>query len=397
MRTVEQIIKDIKQNKDEAVRKYTEVFDKIKLDKFQVDKKEIKKAYKKVNRETIKIIQRAAKNIEKFAKRQLKNFKDFEYTKDGITLGQKIIPIEKVGVYVPGGNYPLPSTALMCIVPAKVAKVKEIIVCSPKIKSATIVAADLAGANSIFKIGGVQAIAAMAYGTETIPKVDKIVGPGNIYVTEAKKEVFGDCGIDLLAGPSEILIIADKYANPKFIAADILAQAEHDINAKLFFITNSNMLLSKVQNEIKNQLRDLETKEIIKKSLKNKKIILVKNLKDAIKIANEIASEHLSLQVRNPRRYLDKLKNYGSLFLGEFSPVVFGDYCSGTNHVLPTNGSAKFTGGLSVKDFIKIQTYQYISKKGAKNLAKIATKFASIEGLAAHKKSVEIRKYEKRY
>lgn len=397
MKTVKQIIKDVRQNKDKAVKKYTEVFDKVKLKNFKVGKKEIKDAYKKTPRPTIAIMKKAAKNIESFAKRQLKNFKEFEYKKDGIILGQKIIPIEKVGVYVPGGNYPLPSTALMCAVPAKVANIKEIIVCSPKIKPATIVAADLAGANSIFKIGGVQAVAAMAYGTKTIPKVDKVVGPGNIYVTEAKKEIFGDCGIDLLAGPSEILIIADKYANPKFIAADILAQAEHDINAKLFFITNSNMLIGKVQKEIKNQLRDLETKEIIKKSLKKIKIILVKNLKDSIKIANEIAPEHLSLQVKNSRGCLDKLKNYGSLFLGEYSPIVFGDYCSGTNHVLPTGGSAKFTGGLSVKDFIKIQTYQCISKKGAKKLSKIASEFASIEGLTAHKKSVEIRKYEKGY
>ena len=391
MKVIQKIIKDVKENGDRAVKKYTKKFDKIELKNLRIDKKEIKRAYQKVNKETIKIIKTAAKNIENFTRRQLRNFKDFEYSKNGITLGQKIIPIEKVGVYIPGGRYPLFSTALMCIIPAKVAGVKRIVVCSPKIKPITIAASDLAGADLVFNVGGAQAIVAMAYGTETIPKVDKIVGPGNIYVTEAKKEVFGECGIDFLAGPSEILIIADKFANSKFIAADLLAQAEHDINAKIFFITNSKSLIEEVNKELKNQIKKLKTKNIIKNSLKNEKIILVKNLKEAIKIANEIAPEHLSLQIKNPQRYLNELKNYGSLFLGEYSAVAFGDYCSGTNHVLPTSKGARYTGGLSVKDFLKIQTYQYISKKGAKSLVKIAIKFASIEGLDAHKKSIEQR------
>jgi len=232
MKIVKQIIKDVRENGDKAVGKYTEVFDKVKLENFEVNKKEIRETYKQVDRKIIEIMKKAAVNIERFARSQLKQFKDFEYTKNGVTVGQKIIPIERIGVYIPGGNYPLPSTALMCIIPAKVAGVKEIIACSPKIRPITIVAADLAGADLILNIGGVQAIAAMAYGTETIPKVDKVVGPGNIYVTTAKKEIFGDCGIDLLAGPTEILLIADKYANPKFIAADLLAQAEHDIETK---------------------------------------------------------------------------------------------------------------------------------------------------------------------
>lgn len=279
----------------------------------------------------------------------------------------------------------------MCIIPARVAGVKEIIICSPKIKPATIVAADLAGADLFFNIGGVQAIAAMAYGTESVPKVDKIVGPGNIYVTQAQKEVFGDVGIDLLAGPTEILVITDKYANPRFIAADLLGQAEHDVMTKIFFITDSRNLIKKVDSELKSQIAKLETKNIIKQAFKNKKTILVKNLAEAIKIANEIAPEHLSLQVKNPKKHLNQLKNYGSLFLGGYSAVVFGDYCSGPNHVLPTNKTSRFTGGLSVKDFIKIQTYQQIAEKGAKKLAKIATKFAAIENLDAHKKSAEIR------
>lgn len=388
---IKKIIKDVKKGGDKAIRGYTEIFDGIKLKNFRVTEKEIKKAYQEIDKKIIKTLKKTAKNIRNFAKKQLENFKDFEYTKNGITVGQKIISIERAGVYVPGGRYPLPSTALMCIIPAKVAGVKEVIVCSPKIKPVTVVAADLAGTNLIFNIGGVQAIAAMAYGTKSIPKVDKIVGPGNVYVTAAKKEVFGDCGIDILAGPTEILIIADKYANPKFISADLLAQAEHDINAKVFFVTNSKNLIEKVNDELKIQIEKIKTKNVIKEVLKKKKFILVKNLKEAFKIANEIAPEHLSLQVQNSKRYLNQLKNYGSLFLGEYSAVVFGDYCSGPNHVLPTNKASRYTSGLSVKDFIKIQTYQHISKRGAKNLTKIAKNFALIEGLDAHQKSAEIR------
>jgi len=391
MKTVKYVIEEVRRNGDKAVRKYTAIFDKVELKDFKVSKREIREAYREAGRETVETIRKAATNIRRFAKTQLKNFQDFEYTENGVTVGQKIIPLERIGVYVPGGRYPLPSTALMCIIPAKVAGVREIIVCSPKIKPVTIVAVDLSGADLIFKIGGVQAIAAMAYGTETIPKVDKIVGPGNIYVTTAKKEVFGDCGIDLLAGPSEILIIADNYANPKFVAADLLAQAEHDVNTKIFFVTNSKNLIKKVNDELKIQIKKLETKNIIKEAFKNKKVILVKNLEEAIKIANQIAPEHLALQVKNPKKYLNQLKNYGSLFLNSYSAVAFGDYCSGPNHVLPTDGTSRFTGGLSAKDFIKIQTYQYITKRGAKKLAPIAKEFASFEGLDAHKKSVEIR------
>ncbi|PJA83781.1 MAG: histidinol dehydrogenase, partial [Candidatus Nealsonbacteria bacterium CG_4_9_14_3_um_filter_37_29] len=315
MKTVKYVIEEVRRNGDKAVRKYTAIFDKVELKDFKVSKREIREAYREAGRETVETIRKAATNIRRFAKTQLKNFQDFEYTENGVTVGQKIIPLERIGVYVPGGRYPLPSTALMCIIPAKVAGVREIIVCSPKIKPVTIVAVDLSGADLIFKIGGVQAIAAMAYGTETIPKVDKIVGPGNIYVTTAKKEVFGDCGIDLLAGPSEILIIADNYANPKFVAADLLAQAEHDVNTKIFFVTNSKNLIKKVNDELKIQIKKLETKNIIKEAFKNKKVILVKNLEEAIKIANQIAPEHLALQVKNPKKYLNQLKNYGSLFL----------------------------------------------------------------------------------
>ena len=391
MKIVEKIIQDVKNSGDAAVKTYTKKFDGINLDQFIVTKEEIKNAYRSVDQETIKALRFAKENIELFAKQQLKQFKDFEVKKDGFVIGQKVVPIEKIGAYVPGGNYALPSTALMCIVPAKVAGVKEIIVCSPKIKNATIVAADIAGADKIFKIGGVQAIAAMAYGTKQIPKVDKIVGPGNVYVTSAKKEVYGDCGIDFLAGPSEVMVIADEFADPEIIAADLLAQLEHDINARAFLVANSSAIISKTKEEINKQLKNLDTKGIIKKSLKNLKIIAVKNIDESIKIANEIAPEHLELQIRNPARLMEKLRNYGSLFIGPYSAEAFGDYCAGTNHVLPTRGGARFTSGLSVRDFIKLQTYQKIDAKGVKKLAPAALKLSKIEGLSAHNKSVQIR------
>ena len=293
-------------------------------------------------------------------------------------LGQKVIPIENIGAYIPGGNYPLPSTALMCIVPAKIAGVKSIIACSPKMGPETIVAANLAGADRLFRIGGVQAIASMAYGTKTIPKADKIVGPGNIYVTAAKKEVFGQCGIDFLAGPSEVMIIADGNANFEFVAADLLAKLEHDKNSRAFLATNSEKLI-------------WDVKKIIKKPVKNLKIIKIKNIGGGIKISNQIAPEHLELQIKNPEKYLNKFTNYGSLFLGKYSAEAFGDYCSGPNHVLPTNGGARFTGGLSVRDFVKLQTYQKISREGAMKLAKTALQLGKIEGLDAHNKSIKIR------
>ncbi|MCJ7804633.1 histidinol dehydrogenase [Patescibacteria group bacterium] len=391
MQLVTKIIKEVRKNGDSAVRKYTAFFDDIKIKKFRVSKEEIKEAYRKIDKRNLKAIEIASQNIKEFAQKQLEQFQDFEYNKDGVAVGQKIVPIEKIGVYVPGGNYPLPSTALMCIIPAKVAGVRNIFVCSPKIKIETIVAADFAGADLIFKVGGAQAIAAMAYGTSSIPKVDKIVGPGNKYVTQAKKEIFGDCGIDFLAGPSELLIIGDKWANPKFIAADLLAQSEHDIEAKITFITDSLSLIKEVEKELKLQIKKMRTKSISQKTLRRKKIIKVKNLSEAISLANELAPEHLVIMTKNPKKLLNKAKNYGSLFLGDYSAVVFGDYGSGTNHVLPTNKTAKYTGGLSVKDFIKIQTYQYINKKGASKLKKIGVNFANMEGLDAHKKSIEIR------
>ncbi len=378
LKAVQKIIEDVKINGDKAIQKYTKQFDGVWLADFLVSKKEVRNAYAAVDAQTIRSIKRAILNIKKFAQTQMFQLKNFEYKRDEIVLGQKIEPVETIGAYIPGGRYPLPSSALMAVVPAKVAGVKKVIVCSPKIQPATIVAANLAGADMIFKIGGAQAIAAMAYGTKSVPKVDKIVGPGNIYVTLAKKEVYGDCGIDMLAGPSEILIIADQSANPKFLAADLSAQAEHDPLAKSFLISNSNAAITKVKKELN-------------KKTKNINILKTKSIKEACQFANEMAPEHLVLAVENPKKYLAEVKNYGSLFLDKYSAVAFGDYCSGTNHILPTGGSAKVSGGLSVRDFIKIQTYQYISKKGAKILAKTAIKLAEAEGLKMHKKSIEIR------
>ncbi len=392
--TARKIIADIRKNGDFAVRKYTKKFDGADLKSFEITGKEIKQSYRQVDRKTIIALRKAARNIRYFAKAQFKEMKNFAINKNGVVLGQKIVPVEKAGCYVPGGRYPLPSTALMCVIPAKVAGVKEIIVCSPKIKPATIVAADIAGVDRIFNVGGVQAIAAMAYGTKTIPKVDKIVGPGNRFVTAAKKEVYGAVGIDFLAGPSEILIIADGSGNAKMIAADLLAQAEHDTNAKPDLITNSLELAEKVNYELKKQLKELGTKETAAAALKNGRIILAKDLDEAVKISNIKAPEHLELQVKSPGKLASRLINYGSLFIGKYSAEVFGDYCSGTNHTLPTNGAARYTGGLSVKDFVKILTYQRITKNGAKKLIPIASQLAKVEGLEGHKKSAQARDWK---
>jgi len=389
---VKNIINKVKKQGDKAIIEYTEKFDKIKLKKFEVTKKEIQKAYKEVNKETISALKKAATNIKFFAKKQMKIIKPFEVKNKGIILGQKIVPIERVGCYVPGGLYPLPSTALMCIIPAKIAGVKEIIVCSPKIKSETIVAADIAGADRIFKVGGIQAIAGMTYGTESIPKVNKIVGPGNKFVTAAKKECYGIVGIDFLAGPSEVLIIADDSADSEILAADLLAQAEHDPNAKAILITTSKTIAKKTMQEVEKQLKELSTRETAKKSISQSTIILVDSIKQAIEISNKKAPEHLELQIESASKIIPKLTNYGSLFIGKYSAEVFGDYCSGTNHTLPTNGAAKYTGGLSVKDFVKILTYQNISKKASKKMIQIASAIAKTEGLEAHKKAAEKRK-----
>lgn len=390
--SVEEIVKDVKQNGDEAVRKYVRQFDGEDLESFLVPKEEILDAYKQVDKETIKAVKKSIENVEKFAKKQLRSIKNVKTKIDSNELGHKIIPLERVGCYIPGGNYPLLSSAVMTITPAVKAGVNEILAFSPKIKPEVIVACDLAGADKIYKIGGVQAIAAMAYGTQSIPKVNKIVGPGNKYVTAAKKYVYGEVGIDFLAGPSEVMIIADETANPEFVAADMLAQCEHDLDARAFLITASANFANEVEICAKRQLESLSTREIASQSFEKSSAIIVDSIEQAIKLSNKKAPEHLEICYKNAKKDIDKYKNYGSLFVGNYSAEVYGDYCSGTNHVLPTNEVSKYSGGLSVFDFIKIQTYQIISKKGNCKISSYASQLAEKEGLQAHKLAADIRK-----
>ncbi|MFP4424162.1 MAG: histidinol dehydrogenase [Candidatus Woesearchaeota archaeon] len=387
---VTNILQDVKKKGDTAVIQYNKKFDDQDLSRFRLKNDEIKAAYEKVSKQDIEAIRLAAENIRLFAQEQLESLKSFQIERNGMILGQRIVPLESVGCYVPGGYYPLPSSALMSVIPAKVAGVKEVIVCSPKIKPITIVAADIAGADSIFCIGGVQAIGAMAYGTQTVPKVAKIVGPGNAYVTAAKKEVFGTVGIDFIAGPSEVLIIADQTGDPALIAADMLAQAEHDPDARADLLTDSRQIAKAVEAEVKKQLEELKTKDIAKKALNNSSIVLVESLQKAVDIANKRAPEHLELQVESDK-LIPLLTNYGSLFIGSYSAEVFGDYCAGTNHILPTNGAARYTGGLSVKDFVKVLTFQQFTKEGAQKLSKVCQSLAEMEGLDGHRLAAKLR------
>lgn len=391
--SVEEIARDVKFNGDEAVRKYAKQFDGEDLEQFLISTEEILDAYRKTDKKTIKTIKKAIENVKRFSEKQLKCLKSLKTKIDCNELGHKVIPLEAVGCYIPGGNYPLLSSAVMTIVPAKVAGVKKIIACSPKIKPEVIVACDLAGASKIYKIGGVQAISAMAYGTESIPKVNKIVGPGNKYVTAAKKHVFGEVGIDFLAGPSEVMIIADETANPEFVSADMLAQCEHDVDARAFLVTTSEKLANQVLEFAQKQLEELVTKEIALKSFEKSFAIIVKSMDEALEIANKKAPEHLELCIKKVKKHINKFKNYGSLFIGNYSAEVYGDYCSGTNHVLPTNEVSKYSGGLSVFDFVKVQTYQIISKKGNCKISPFASQLAEKEGLLAHKLAADVRKF----
>lgn len=391
--SVSSIISDVKNRGDEAIREYSLKFGDGELAEFEVSKAEIEAAYSQTPKEIIQALECAVKNVGDFAAAQLDCIKQLKTSKDGITLGHSIISLERTGAYVPGGNYPLPSSVIMSVVPAKVAGVREVIVCSPRIKDSTLAACKIAGADRVFRIGGVQAIAGMAYGTEKIPKVDKITGPGNKYVTAAKKEVYGVCGIDFLAGPSEVMIIADQTANPSFIAADLLAQCEHDTDARGFLVTTSEKLADETIKKVYEFLESLSTKEIATHSIAQSLVILVENIEQAIEIADRKAPEHLEICYQDAERDIEKYRNYGSLFVGNDSAEVFGDYCSGTNHVLPTNGVARYSGGLSVFDFVKIQTYQNITKESAlKNIADMASTLANIEGLMAHKLSADLRK-----
>ena len=357
------IIEDIKNNGDSAIIKYSKMFndgDFKNAQDFIISKDEIEKAYKETSKETLETLKYCIKNVEEFSKKQFECIKELEYKIQNSILGHRIIPLNRVLCYVPGGNYPLPSSAIMTCTPAKVAGVKEIMLTSPRIKPQTIVAAHLSGANKIYKLGGVQAISAFAYGTQTIKDVDKIVGPGNKYVTYAKKYVYGKCSIDFLAGPSEVLIVADDKQNPNLVSADMLAQCEHDKDARAYLICFSENFAKKVIECAKKQLEKLTTKEIAQTAFEKSYIIIAKNIKEAIEISNLRAPEHLELLFENANKISKEFTNYGSLFIGANCAEVFGDYCSGTNHVLPTNSAARYTGGLSVFDFIKIQTYQEI-------------------------------------
>ncbi|MFA7658694.1 MAG: histidinol dehydrogenase [Candidatus Gastranaerophilaceae bacterium] len=391
--SVEEIAGEVKNIGDEAIKKYTKQFDNEDLEAFLVSETEIKNAYSKVDEKTVKAIKKSIKNVKNFSEKQLKCLKNLKTKIDKNELGHKIIPLESVGCYIPGGNYPLLSSAIMTIVPAKIAGVREVVACSPKIRPETIVACDLAGADKIYRVGGVQAIAGMAYGTQSIPKVNKIVGPGNKYVTAAKKYVFGEVGIDFLAGPSEVMIIADETANLEFVSADMLAQCEHDTDARAFLVCMGESFARKVETFAQKQLKTLPTKEFASKSFEKSFAIIVNSIDEAVLLANKKAPEHLELCFKNAKKSIGKFKNYGSLFVGNYSAEVYGDYCSGTNHVLPTNEVSKYSGGLSVFDFVKIQTYQIVSKSGSKKLSETASQLAEKEGLFAHKLASDVRKF----
>jgi len=395
---VDDILKDIRNNGDDALIEYTNKFDSnsVDLSNFIVSKEEIKEAYEKVDSDFLSAIQKAKENIEEFHERQKRNSWMIAKEK-GVILGQTIRALENVGIYVPGGTAAYPSSVIMNAVPAKVAGVNNITMVTPPSKNGSInpnilVAADIAGVDKIIKAGGAQAVGALAFGTENIEKVDKIVGPGNIYVAMAKRSVYGFVDIDMIAGPSEILIIADANANPKFLAADLMSQAEHDVLASSILVTTSFELAEKVKLELERQVETLDRKEIIKESLKNYgAIIVVSTLEEAIEMANDIAPEHLEIVIDKPFDILGEIKNAGSIFIGEYSPEPLGDYMAGPNHVLPTSGTARFFSPLSVDDFIKKSSYIYYTSSALEDLKTDIIKIAETEGLTAHANSIKVR------
>lgn len=396
--TVNEIIENVKLKKDQALFDYTKQFDHcvITEETIKVTPEEIKEAYTLVNPELVEVMKRSAANITRFHKKQLHN-SWIAPEEDGTILGQKILPIEISGVYVPGGKAAYPSSVLMNVLPAKVAGVKRIIMTTPpgkdgKVTPGTLVAADIAGVNEIYKAGGAQAIAAMAFGTESIPKVDKITGPGNIFVALAKKACFGFVSIDSIAGPSEILVLADETANPRYVAADLLSQAEHDELASAILITTSSELAKKVSDEAEAFAKTLKREAIIRASLENYGTIFVaETMEAAIDAANEIASEHLEILTANPFEIMTKIKNAGAIFLGEYSSEPLGDYFAGPNHILPTNGTAKFFSPLNVDDFMKKTSIISYSRAALKKVHKDIELFAAEEGLTAHANSIKVR------
>lgn len=393
---VTDIIACVKSDKDTALFSYTEKFDKVALDSLLVSEEEITEAFLASDPEFIRVMQDAAANIKAYHEKQIRQ--GFELKKkDGIVLGQKITPLAKVGIYVPGGTAAYPSTVLMNSIPAKLAGVGEIVMVTPpqkdgKVNPAILCAAKIAGVDKIFKIGGAQAVAALAYGTESVPCVDKIVGPGNAFVAEAKRQVYGKVAIDMIAGPSEILVLADGKSNPAFVAADLLSQAEHDRMASAVLVTDSQELALAVQAEVEKQLSTLPREAIARTSIDNfGKIIVCSDLIQGIEVANRIAPEHLEICVDDPFTYLDKIENAGSVFLGRYCPEALGDYYAGTNHTLPTSGTARFSSALSVDDFIKKISYTYYDRNAIQKAAPDIALFARKEGLDAHARSAEIR------
>lgn len=393
---VAEIIDNVRKNGDAALKEYNLKFDNANVQELAVSPGEIEYALSDVSPELIEVLKKAASNIRKFHSRQVRNSFIIN-DEDGIVIGQKITPIEKVGLYVPGGTAPYPSTVLMDAIPAKIAGCKELVMVTParengRVNSGILAAAHIAGVDKIFKVGGAQAVAALAFGTESIPKVEKIVGPGNAYVSEAKKQVNGIVAIDVIAGPSEVLMVADGATNPRFAAADMLAQAEHDKMSTAVLITDSEELAFSVQAELEAQLAVLPRRDIASASIeRNGKIIICDSIEQAVMIANEIAPEHLELCLDNPFDYLDKVKNAGSIFLGRYCPEPLGDYYGGTNHTLPTGGTAKFASPLSVDDFIKKSQYTYYTREAFRKVREDIALFAEAEELMGHAQSCRIR------
>ena len=393
---VTEIIKNVRAKGDAALFEYSEKFDRVVLSSLEVSKEEIETAFELVEPEFISILEEAKENIYAFHSRQVRN-SFLINDKDGVVIGQKVIPIEKVGLYVPGGTAAYPSSVLMNAIPAKIAGCAEIVMVTPPSKDgsvnpAILAAAKVAGVDRIFKVGGAQAVAALAYGTDSVPAVDKIVGPGNAYVAEAKKQVFGRVSIDMIAGPSEILVIADKDNDPVCVAADLLSQAEHDKNATAVLVTDSTELAEAVSNELERQIPMLSRAEIARCSIDNNgKIIITDSIDEAIYVANGLAPEHLEICLDDPFKYLDKIKNAGSVFMGKYCPEALGDYFAGPNHTLPTSGTARFSSPLSVDDFVKKTQFSYYTKEALENVSKKVEFFANKEGLGAHAKSAVIR------
>ncbi|MCL1831014.1 MAG: histidinol dehydrogenase [Oscillospiraceae bacterium] len=394
--SVMQILTDVKNRGDKALAEYTERFDGYKPESFELSKEEINAALGRVDEDILDIMREAVENIERFHTQQLK--KGYTIEKDGVVMGQRITPIENVGIYIPGGTASYPSTLLMNVIPAKIAGVKNICIATPPDSSGNIsdyilAAAAIASVHRVFRIGGAQAIAAFSYGTKSVPKMDLIAGPGNIYVATAKRLVFGEVGIDMIAGPSDVLIIADDYANPTFIAADLLAQAEHDENSGSILIAFSEDIAQAVSKQIEMQLANLERSSIAGESIAaNGRIYIVKDMEQAIRLANEIAPEHLELLVENPFEILDSIVNAGSVFLGPYTPEAVGDYFAGPNHTLPTLGTARFASSLTVDSFVKKSSFLSYSREALQRDANSVERFAMLEGLSAHANSVKVRR-----